>query len=101
DHFNMAELENDELHFQLSENKMILESRLGYNCEYFAWPYGQMEHFQQETLEITEQYHPYIFSGTNYKHYFSIDDRIINRRHIEPFWPKSHTDFFLSVNKSI
>lgn len=101
DHFDMAKLSKDELHLQLNENKKILEARLGYKCEYFAWPYGQFEHFQTETLEITEQYHPYIFSGTNYKHYFSFNDRIINRRHIEPFWPANHMNFFLSVNKTL
>lgn len=101
DHYNMATLSNDGLFFQVKENKKILENRLNYNCDYFAWTYGQMQHFPENALEITKQFHPYIFSGTNYKNYFSMNGNVINRRHIEPFWPHNHIDYFLSVNKKI
>lgn len=101
DHYNMATLNTEELVYQLEENKKLLENRLNYNCDYFAWTYGQMQHFPEKALEITMQYHRFIFSGTNYKNYFSIDNNIINRRHIEPFWSKNHIDYFLSVNKKM
>ncbi|MGK4567209.1 polysaccharide deacetylase family protein [Flavobacterium sp. 3HN19-14] len=99
DHMNLAAISEEEQFSQLDANKKILEEKLNYNCEYFAWTYGQMQHFPESALKIAQQFHPYIFSGTNYKHYFSANEAIINRRHIEPFWPKSHVNYFLSVNK--
>ncbi|MDO9153333.1 MAG: polysaccharide deacetylase family protein [Paludibacter sp.] len=95
DHVNMAELTEKELVFQLAENKKILESKINYNCEYFAWTYGKLQHFPEEALLQTLKYHRYIFSGTNYKHYFSLNGRVINRRHIEAFWPKAQIKYFL------
>ncbi|EAZ96274.1 putative deacetylase [Flavobacteria bacterium BAL38] len=99
DHLNMADLNEDELEFQLKENKKILENRLDYNCNYFAWTYGQMQHFSEKALQITNQYHDFVYSGTNYKKYFSMNNKVINRRQIEPFWSKKHINYFLSINK--
>ena len=99
DHVNMAELTEKELLFQLSENKRILEEKLNYNCEYFAWTYGRMQFFSEHILDVALNYHKYIFSATNYKQYFSFGGKVINRRHIEAFWPKSHIHYFLSVKK--
>ena len=99
DHSNFAELNLDEIDFQLKRNKEILEEKLSYNCEYFAWTYGQLEHMPIEALKLTENYHKYIFSGTNYKQYFSFDGRVLNRRHQEASWPKSHIKYFLSAEK--
>lgn len=99
DHVNMAELNIKEMDFQLKENKYLLEKKLNYNCDYFAWPYGQLHHFPKTALEQTQKYHKYIFSATNYQHYFSLNEQVINRRHIEAFWPKSHIKYFLSVQK--
>ena len=99
DHYNMAELNQKELRLQISENKEILERNLNYKCEYFAWPYGRMEHFTDNVMKVTREFHPYIFSGTNYKSYFSMQNNVINRRHIEPFWPHAHINHFLSTKK--
>ena len=99
DHTNFAELSLEEIEFQLKRNKEILEEKLDYKCEYFAWTYGQLHHFSTEALEVTEKYHKYIFSGTNYKNYFSHNGRVLNRRHQEANWPKSHIKYFLSFHK--
>jgi len=99
DHLNMANLNDEDLHYQLATNKEILETKLSYKCEYFAWPYGQLKHFPETALETTRLYHPYIYSGTNYRSYFSMNGRVLNRRHMEPFWPKSYIKYFLSCKK--
>src|SRR5690554_5003575 len=101
DHVNMTDLNEKELDFQLKKNKQILEEKLDFNCEYFAWTYGQLQHFPINALKATQKYHKYIFSGTNYKNYFSYDSQVINRRHIEAYWPKSHMKYFLSTNKKL
>ncbi|MBS1549841.1 MAG: polysaccharide deacetylase family protein [Bacteroidetes bacterium] len=99
DHSNFAELDGKEIERQLSENKKTLEDKLKYSCDYFAWTYGQLQHFPKSALETTQKYHKYIYSGTDYKNYFSYNGQVFNRRHQESFWPKNHIRYFLSVNK--
>lgn len=100
DHLNMADLSNDEIDYQLKTNKQIIENKLNCDCEYFAWTYGQMKHFPDNALKITKKYHKFIFSATNFTKYFSMDGFVLNRRHIEPFWQKSHIYYFLSFKKN-
>lgn len=99
DHSNFAELNDEDINFQINKNKTILEEKLGVKCDYFAWTYGQLKHFPKNALECAKEYHSHIYSDTNYKHYFSLGNTVINRRHIEPFWRKSHINYFLGVNK--
>ena len=99
DHLDMAQLTDAELEFQLQTNKETLESILDYKCDFFAWPYGQNSHFSELALKKTLKYHKYIFSSSDYKKYFSYLGKVINRRHIEPFWSKFHINFFLAVRK--
>lgn len=99
DHVDMTKLTKDELIYQLAENKKILEKQLNYDCEYFAWTFGQMQFFSEQLLGVALNYHKYIFSSANYKQYFSFGGKVINRRHIEAFWPKSHIKYFLSIKK--
>lgn len=101
DHTNFAELNDDDINLQISRNKAILEEKLGVKCDYFAWTYGQLKHFPESALVCAQKYHNHIYSDTNYKHYFSLSKTVINRRHIEPFWRKSHINYFLGVNKKI
>lgn len=99
DHVDLTKLTEEEIVFQLAENKKILEKYLNYDCEYFAWTFGRMQFFSENILEVALNYHKYIFSATNYKQYFSFSGKVINRRHIEAFWPKSHIRYFLSSKK--
>lgn len=99
DHTDFSKLKDQEIEFQLYENKKILEEKLNYNCDYFAWTYGQFKNFPESALKITIKYHKFIFSGTDFKNYFSYNNTVYNRRHQEAFWPKSHINYFLSFIK--
>ncbi len=101
DHINLGnrQLKKSELEYQLRQSKKVIESQTGAPCTMMAFPFGQMKHFSVEAMIIAEQYYEHIFSGTNYKFYFSCDNRVINRRHCEPFWPISHVRYFLSTIK--
>lgn len=99
DHLDMTELTGDELIYQLAENKKILEEKLNYQCEYFAWTYGRLKFFSEHILNLALNYHKYVFSSANYNQYFSFNGKVLNRRHIEAFWPKSHISYFLSAKK--
>lgn len=99
DHKKFSALQDDEIQFQIKKNKEIIERKVNIDCDFFSWTYGQLRHFPPNALEITKKFHKYIFSDTNYQYYFSYNSNVINRRHIEPFWPKSHVNYFLGKTK--
>lgn len=99
DHYNLNKLSLTDLEYQIEKNKEILVNKLNYNCDHFAWPYGQISDFPEEALTITSKYHKYIYSGTNYKLYYSFNSRVYNRRHLEANWKKNHVKYFLSTKK--
>lgn len=92
---NIAELEH-----QIGDCKTVMEEKLDVQCEYFAFPYGRLEHANPRSIDIACKYYKYVFSQSDYKHYFSYNGKVINRRHFEPFWPIAHVKYFLSTKKS-
>lgn len=92
---NIAELEH-----QIGDCKTTIENKLGVLCDYFAFPYGKLEHANPKSIDIACRYYKYVFSQSDYKHYFSYGGKVINRRHFEPFWSISHVKYFLSKKKS-
>jgi len=96
DHYMLNTNDNKEIFRQIVEDKKNIEDRLGKNCNYFAWPYGNSRYLSKEALDICLNYYKYIFNSDNWHYYMSFNNKVINRRHIEPFWPKSHIRYFLS-----
>ena len=99
DHYMINTNEIDILKFQIENCKHIIEQHIGMPCEHFAFPYGKLSHANETAINIACRTYKYIFSQSDYKHYFSFDGRVINRRHFEPFWPINHLKYFLSCNK--
>lgn len=99
DHWMINSNDNNELKYQIGKCKSRIENKLSAPCHYFAFPYGRPEHVNIRTIHLASQYYSYIFSQSDYKHYFSFNGRVINRRHFEPFWPVSHLYYFLSCHK--
>lgn len=99
DHYMINSDDMAELEHQIGDCKKIIEEKLGTPCEYFAFPFGRLEHANSKAIDIACKHYKYVFSQSDYKHYFSFDGRVINRRHFEPFWPYSHTRFFISFDK--
>lgn len=100
DHVDLSKLSSEEILSQIKKNKNIIEGIISSDCDYFAWPFGRMMHFNEMALSIVKKYHQYIFSAANYTRYYSMSGQVINRRHIEPYWPKNHIKYFLSKSKS-
>lgn len=100
DHYCINNDNIQELEHQIIDCKNILEEKLGETCEYFAFPYGRLEHANPKSIDIACQCYKYVFSQSDYKHFFSYDGKVINRRHFEPFWPASHVKYFLSCKRS-
>lgn len=99
DHYMINTGSRDILEYQIGECKRVLEEKLNTKCDYFAFPYGRLEHANKEAIDIACKYYPYVFSQSDYKNYFSFNGRVINRRHFEPFWPEKHVRYFLSCKK--
>lgn len=102
DHINLGQeqLTDSDLDYQIVTCKKILEEKLEYKCDMFAFPYGKSNHLTNKALLKSLQNYDYIFSATNFKKYFCWNGKVINRRHIEPFWPNNHVDYFLSFHKT-
>lgn len=100
DHFRINDDNTDELEHQIGKCQKAMEDKLGVPCEYFAFPYGRLEHANSKSIEIARKYYPYVFSQSDHEHYFSYSGKVINRRHFEPFWPVKHVLYFLSCKRS-
>lgn len=100
DHYMISTDDQKELSHQIIDCKHIIESHLDTPCDYFAFPYGKLSHANQCSIDMACKHYPYVFSQSDYKHYFSFDGKVINRRHFEPFWPHKHVFYFLSCNKT-
>lgn len=99
DHYNINVDDITELEHQIGDCQKIIESKLKRKCLYFAFPFGRLEHANSISIDIAAKYYPYIFSQSDYKHYFSYGCRVINRRHFEPDWKINHVKYFLSCKK--
>ncbi len=99
DHYCINDNNIDELEHQIGDCRKVIEERLGTCCEYFAFPYGRLEHANSASIDIACKHYKYVFSQSDYKNYFSFGGKVINRRHFEPFWPVSHVNYFISCNK--
>ena len=100
DHYCINDNNIEELEHQIGDCRKVMEEKLGVPCEFFAFPYGRLEHANPASIEIACKHYKYVFSQSDYKHFFSYGGKVINRRHFEPFWPVSHVKFFLSSNRS-
>lgn len=100
DHYMISDGDETILQEQIGRCKIIIESQLQTSCNYFAFPYGRLEHASELAIQIATQHYKYIFSQSDYKHYFSFQGKVINRRHFEPFWPASHVKYFISHPKT-
>lgn len=100
DHYCINDNNIKELQHQIGDCKKVMEEKLGKPCEYFAFPYGRLEHANSNSIDIACKYYKYVFSQSDHKHFFSFGGKVINRRHFEPFWPVKHVFYFLSCKRS-
>ena len=100
DHAKLVNLSAAQLQKQLIKSKKEIEFQLNSTCNYFAWTYGKLSDIDPSALDLVLNSHQYVFSSDNYTKYFSYNNQVFNRRHIEGNWPVSHVKYFLSTPKS-
>lgn len=96
DHYMINSEDASELNHQIADCKTRIEHRLNSPCDYFAFPFGRIEHSNPLSIDIALRNYKYVFSQSNYKYYFSYNGKVINRRHFEPYWPIEHVKYFIS-----
>ena len=96
DHVRLVGLTNEELYQQVTVSKNRIEEQINAPCNYFAWTYGRNTDIDEKALNYCLNQHQYVFGGDNYANYFSFNNTVFNRRHIEGNWPISHLKYFLS-----
>ena len=99
DHVRLVGLTNEELYQQVTVSKNRREEQIKASCNYIAWKYGRNTDIDEKALNYCLNEHQYVFGGDNYTNYFSFNNSIFNRRHIEGNWPISHINYFLSNKK--
>lgn len=100
DHYMINTDDDETLRYQIATCKTVIEERLQRPCDYFAFPYGRLTHANRRSIDMACRTYRHVFSQSDYKHYFSFDGKVINRRHFEPFWPINHIEYFLSCHKT-
>jgi len=99
DHKKLLGLTDLEIQKQIIDSKKIIEEQINAPCNYFAWTYGRLTDINELALNTALKTHKFVFSGDNYKKYYSFNNRVFNRRHIEGDWPIAHVKYFLSYTK--
>lgn len=100
DHYMVNSDDKQILEYQINTCKEVIENHIGVPCDYFAFPYGKLTQANDLSISIACQKYKYVFSQSDYKHYYSFGGKVINRRHFEPFWPIAHVKYFLSCKKT-
>ena len=97
DHLRLDIQDKEKLEYQIKQCKFYIENKLGNKCEYFAYPYGQLQDISDEAIKMADDNFKYNFTQSNYRKYFSFDGKFINRRHFEGIWPVQHVKYFLKT----
>lgn len=100
DHYMVNSDYKQILEYQINTCKGVIENHTDVPCDYFAFPYGKLSQANDLAISIACLKYKYVFSQSDYKHYYSFSGKVINRRHFEPFWPIAHVKYFLSCKKT-
>ena len=100
DHTRLVGLSKVELENQVYCDKQLIAKKTGTTIDYFAWPYGKDYDCDEDALKFLNLTFKGVFSSDNYTNYTYNLNRVISRRHIEPYWRKSHIKYFLSKKRN-
>jgi peptidoglycan/xylan/chitin deacetylase (PgdA/CDA1 family) len=96
DHLDLGKAPLAEAEGQMRASKKDIETRLGRECKWFAWPYGRAQHMPPAVLQMAIGLFDGVFSAERSTTLRSPHSLVFNRDHFEPGWPRSHVRFFLS-----
>lgn len=99
-HLELNSLDEEVLSKEIIDSKNIINSKLGITCEYFAFPFGTSNFFDNNAVEMASKTYKYSFTSGLYGNYFfKTNKNIYSRRHFEINWPFRHIIYFMSKNR--
>lgn len=99
DHVDVSGNDIENLEPQIVGCRRAVEQLSGRPCEWFAWTYGTFRNISPEALQLARKTYDLVFSSAGYPYYSTLGPDVLNRRHVEPFWPVAHANFFLRRNR--
>jgi peptidoglycan/xylan/chitin deacetylase (PgdA/CDA1 family) len=96
-HANLKGISPSELQKEIVQSREEIESATGKVCNYFAFPFGNQNYFDKNSVDLVNQTYDYSFTSGLYGNYFFEGDKqILSRRHFECNWPLKHIKYFTS-----
>lgn len=96
DHIRLNTSDDGVLERQIIADKNNIDAKLGGKCKHFAWPYGTNNDVSRAAIRIATNSYEYVFSSCDYGTYYGANNKVFNRRHLEPNWRENHIKYFLS-----
>ncbi len=100
-HLRYSNISWNDFEKDVLSNEHEILNNCGVCVKYFAWPYGRNSDITTAQVSFLRKKYDFILGGDCYKSYLSFSGNVINRRHVEPFWPHSHIKYFISHEKNI
>jgi peptidoglycan/xylan/chitin deacetylase (PgdA/CDA1 family) len=101
-HANLKGLSSVELQKEIVQSKEEIERATEKVCNYFAFPFGNQNYFDKNSVDLVNQTYDYSFTSGLYSNYFFKGDiQILSRRHFECNWPINHIKYFTSGKREI
>lgn len=101
-HANLKGILPSELQKEIVQSKVEIESATGDVCNYFAFPFGNQNYFDKNSVNLVNQTYDYSFTSGLYGNYFFEEDKqILSRRHFECNWPINHIKYFTSGKREL
>ena len=100
-HANLKGLSSSQLELELLGAKKRIEKVIGVSCDFFAFPFGNNNYFDQKAIIEVNKVYKYAFtSGLYSKYFYNRNKQILSRRHFECNWPFNHIKYFTSRKRT-
>jgi len=96
-HANLKGLIKSKLQYEIVDSKVKIESELNTDCDFFAFPFGNDNYFDEDSIKLVTKSYKFGFtSGLYDKYYYKKNKQILSRRHFECDIPLNHLLYFTS-----
>ena len=99
-HANLKGLAKSKLQYEIIDSKYKIESELNTNCDFFAFPFGNDNYFDANSVDLVTKNYKFGFtSGLYNKYFYKNNKQILSRRHFECDIPFKHLLYFTSKKR--
>ena len=90
----------NKLEYEIIDSKFRIESELNTNCDFFAFPFGNDNYFDANSIELVTKNYKFGFTSGLYNNFFYKNNKqILSRRHFECDIPLKHLLYFTSKKR--